>query len=55
MKTVEPREERVGVADDVGVVLGEDLPQELVLRVADRLDDEAIVPRKVEKRSRLSR
>jgi len=51
METVEPREERVRVGGDVSVVLGEDLPEELVLSVTDGFDDEPVVPREVEERS----
>lgn len=55
VEAVEAREQRVRVTLHVLVVLPEDSPEELVLIVVDRLDDEAVVARKVEERSRLSR
>ena len=55
VQAVEAREQRVRVRLHVLVVLLEDPPQELVLRVVDRFDDEAVVAREVEERARLSR
>lgn len=55
MQSVEARKERVRVLLDVLVVLLEDLAQELVLRVSDRLDDEPVIAREVEERPRLAR
>lgn len=55
VKAVEAREEGVRVLFDVLVIFLEDAPQELVLRVSDRLDDEAVVAREVEKGARLAR
>lgn len=54
VEAVESREERVRIVLDVLVVLLEDAPEELVLRVPDRLDDEAVVAREVEERARLA-
>lgn len=51
MQTVEATEERMGVRLDMLVVVFEDGEEELVLRMSDCLDDEAIVSREVEERS----
>jgi hypothetical protein len=55
VEAVEAREERVRVLPHVLVVLREHAPEELVLRVVDRLDDEAVVAREVEERAGLAR
>lgn len=54
VQAVEPRQEGMRVLLDVLVVVLQDRAQELVLRVPDRLDDEAIIARKVEERSALA-
>lgn len=54
METVKATEECVWIGANVVVVGLEDLEQELVLGVTDRLDDEAIVAREIEKRARLA-
>lgn len=51
VEAVEAGEESVGVLLDVLVVLLEDAPEELVLRVANRLDNEPVVAGEVEERS----
>ena len=43
------------IGDDVGVIVLQDRAQEAVLGVADRLDDVAVVARKVEEGARLAR
>jgi hypothetical protein len=55
VQAIEAREERVRVGLEVHVVVLQDREQELVLAVPDRLDDEAVVARKVEERARLAR
>jgi hypothetical protein len=55
VEAVESRQEGVRVLLDVLVVVLQDRAQELVLRVPDRLDDEAVVARKVEERPALAR
>jgi hypothetical protein len=55
METVEPREKRMRIALDVGMIVGQDGSKELVLGVGDRLDDEAVVSREVEERARFAR
>lgn len=55
MEAVEAGEEGVGVLLDVLVVLLEDAPEELVLGMSDRLDDEPVVAREVEERPRFAR
>jgi hypothetical protein len=55
MKTVETGKQGMGVLLDVLVILLEDAPEKLVLRVANRLDDEPVVSREVEERARLAR
>ena len=48
MQAIEPAEERVRILLDVIKVLRKNAQQELVFRVSNRLDDEAVVARKVE-------
>jgi len=48
MQTIESTEECVRILLDVIKVLRKNAQQELVFRVSDRLDDEAVVTRKVE-------
>lgn len=48
MQPVKAREQRVRIRLDVVVVVLQDRPQELMLVVVDRLDDEAVVAREVE-------
>lgn len=55
VQAIEARQERVRVLLHVLVVVLQDLAQELVLRVADRFDDEAVVAREVEERAALAR
>ena len=49
MQTIESTEERVRILLDVIKVLRKNAQQELVFRMSNRLDDEAVVTRKVEK------
>jgi hypothetical protein len=55
VKSVEAGEQRVRVALDVLVIILEDRPEELVLRMRDGLDDESIVTGEVKEGARLSR
>ena len=55
VEAVEARDERVWIVLHMLVVLLQDLPQVLVLGMMDGLDDEAVVAREVEERSRLAR
>lgn len=54
MQAVKARDECVRVLLDVLVVILEDRPEELVLAVSDRLDDEAVVAREVEEGTALA-
>ena len=55
MQTVEPRQQRVRVLLDVRMIQREYAPEELVLVVVDRLDDEAVVPREIKERAGFAR
>ena len=55
MQTIKARQQGVGVALDVCIVLLENREQKLVLRVANGLYDEAVVAGKVKERARLAR
>ena len=55
MEAVKAGDKSVRVVLHVLVVLLEDRPQELMLRVVDRLNDEPVVAREVKERSRLAR
>ena len=44
VKSIEPRQQSMWVELDMLIVLFEDLSEELMFRVVNRFDDEAIVP-----------
>lgn len=52
MQPIEPRQEGMRVLLDVFVVLFQDLPQELVFGMSNRLDDEPVVSREIKERTR---
>lgn len=54
VQSIKSAEQRMRVRLDMVIVQGEDSPEELVLVVMDRLDDEAVISREVEERSRFA-
>lgn len=55
VQSIESAQQSMRIVLDKLVVFFEDGTQELVLRVTDRLDDESIIPRKIEKRAGFTR